>query len=119
MAKRENLKVVEWIEELDPGGGDATREGWNRAIGMVESREVAGLAVWALNRFSRSVKDALNALQRIEGAGVLPRPARVLEEHTRLLRLPLETIASKPASASSTSACSSRMRPRARCAKGR
>lgn len=69
VARREGLTVVEVIEELDASGGDATRPGWNRAIEMVERGEVAGIAVWNLSRFSRSVKDALTALERIEGSG--------------------------------------------------
>ena len=69
VARRESLEVVELIEELDASGGDASRPGWNRAIEMVERGEVGGIAVWNFARFSRSVKDALAALERIEGAG--------------------------------------------------
>jgi site-specific DNA recombinase len=69
VARREGLTVVETIEELDASGGDAKRPGWNRAIEMVERGEVAGIAVWNLARFSRSARDALNALARIEDAG--------------------------------------------------
>ena len=69
VARREGLEVVEVIEELDASGGDAKRPGWNRAIEMVESGRVGGIAVWNLSRFSRSVKDALLALERVEGAG--------------------------------------------------
>jgi site-specific DNA recombinase len=69
VARREGLEVVEVIEELDASGGNRMRPGWNRAIAMVVSGEVDGVAVWNLARFSRSVKDALDALERIEGAG--------------------------------------------------
>ena len=69
VARREGLEVAEVIEELDASGGDASRPGWNRAIEMVERGEVAGIAVWNFARFSRSVKDALAALERVEGAG--------------------------------------------------
>ncbi len=68
-ARREGLDVVEVIEELDASGGDASRPGWNRAIEMVESGEVSAIVVWNLSRFSRSVKDALGALDRIREAG--------------------------------------------------
>ena len=54
VARREGLEVVEVLEELDASGGDNTRPLWNRAIEMVESGEVAGIAVWNLSRFSRS-----------------------------------------------------------------
>jgi hypothetical protein len=69
VARREGLEVVDVIEELDASGGDAARPGWNRAIEMVERGEVGGIAVWNFARFSRSVKDALAALERVEGAG--------------------------------------------------
>jgi site-specific DNA recombinase len=69
VARREKLDVVEVIEELDASGGDRSRPGWNRAIEMVETGEVDGVAVWNLSRFSRSVRDALDALARIEDAG--------------------------------------------------
>jgi site-specific DNA recombinase len=69
VARREGLEVVEVIEELDASGGDAKRPGWNQAIEMVESGRVGGIAVWNLSRFSRSVKDALVAMERVEGAG--------------------------------------------------
>jgi DNA invertase Pin-like site-specific DNA recombinase len=69
LARREGLEIVETIEELDASGGDRARPGWNRALSMVERAEVAGVAVWNLSRFSRSVRDALDALGRIEDAG--------------------------------------------------
>ncbi|HEU0246993.1 MAG TPA: recombinase family protein [Gaiellaceae bacterium] len=69
VARREGLQVVEVVQELDASGGDASRPGWNRAIEMVERGEVAGICVWNFSRFSRSVRDAVNALGRIEAAG--------------------------------------------------
>jgi len=69
VARREGLTVVEVLEELDASGGDNKRPRWNQAIEMVERGEVGGIAVWNLARFSRSVRDALNALERIEAAG--------------------------------------------------
>ena len=69
VAGREVLRVVEVLEELDASGGDAARPLWNEAIRRVEAREVSGIVVWNLSRFSRSVQDALNALARIEAAG--------------------------------------------------
>ena len=69
LAKREGLKVVEIVEELDASGGDAGRPLWNRCLERIEAGEVRGLAVWNLSRFSRSLKDALNALERIESSG--------------------------------------------------
>lgn len=69
LAQRDGLKLFKVIEELDASGGDSSRPGWNEAIEAVESGKARGIAVWNLSRFSRSVKDALNALERIEAAG--------------------------------------------------
>jgi DNA invertase Pin-like site-specific DNA recombinase len=69
VASREGLDVVEILEELDASGGDRSRPLWNEAIAMVERGDVGGIVVWNLSRFSRSVKDALTALERIEKAG--------------------------------------------------
>jgi DNA invertase Pin-like site-specific DNA recombinase len=69
LAAREGFEVAEWLEELDASGGDASRPLWNRAIEMVERGDADGIAVWNLARFSRSVRDALNALDRVESAG--------------------------------------------------
>ena len=69
LAKREGLRVIEWFEELDASGGDASRPLWNKAIGRVEKGKTEGLAVWNLSRFSRSLKDAMMTLERIEAAG--------------------------------------------------
>lgn len=63
------MRVAEVLTELDKSGGNNTRPEWNRAIAMVESGQVHGVAVWNFARFSRSTKDALNALERIESAG--------------------------------------------------
>ncbi len=59
---------MEVIEELDASGGDAKRPGWNRALEMVESGEVRAVVVWNLARFTRSVRDFLEAWDRIEAA---------------------------------------------------
>ena len=69
MAAREGLEVVEVIEELDASGGDATRPGFERALSMVESGRVGGIAVWNLSRWTRSLPDGVATLARIEAAG--------------------------------------------------
>jgi site-specific DNA recombinase len=66
---RENLEVTDWVEEFDASGGDPTREGWQWAIAEVEGGRARGIVVWNLSRFSRSVKDALSAIERVESAG--------------------------------------------------
>ena len=69
VAEREGLQVVQWFEELDASGGDNARPKWNDAIRRVERGETQGIVCWNLSRFSRSVKDALTAIERIEAAG--------------------------------------------------
>lgn len=69
LAERKGLEIVEWIEESDASGGDASRPGWNRAMEIVEAGAGRAIAVWNLSRFSRSLRDFLNAVERIETAG--------------------------------------------------
>ncbi len=69
VAKRDGLTIVEYLEELDASGGDNKRPKWNEAIGRIECGEVQALVVWNLSRFSRSAKDGLAAIERIEAAG--------------------------------------------------
>jgi site-specific DNA recombinase len=69
VCQKEGLQVQEWIEELDKSGGDASRPGWNYLIEKVEQGKSKGIVCWNLSRFSRSTKDALSALERVEQAG--------------------------------------------------
>jgi DNA invertase Pin-like site-specific DNA recombinase len=69
VCEREGLTVQKWFEELDASGGDNTRPLWNEALDRVEAGITRGIVCWNLSRFSRSVKDALTAIDRIEGAG--------------------------------------------------
>ena len=69
VCQREGLTLVDVLEELDKSGGDANRPLWNQAIERVERGEVGALVVWNLDRFSRSVIDALAAIDRISAAG--------------------------------------------------
>jgi DNA invertase Pin-like site-specific DNA recombinase len=66
VCQRERLELVDVLEELDRSGGDAARPLWNQAIERVEQGEVAAIVVWNLDRFSRSLVDALEAIGRIE-----------------------------------------------------
>jgi site-specific DNA recombinase len=67
--ERSKLVLVDTYEELDASGGDNARPLWNRAIERVELGEAKGIVVWNLSRFSRSVVDALSAIDRIERVG--------------------------------------------------
>jgi DNA invertase Pin-like site-specific DNA recombinase len=62
-----DLVVLE--PELNGSGGSEDRRIFQEAITMVERGEVDGIAVAALDRFSRSVAGALREIKRIEAAG--------------------------------------------------
>lgn len=62
--------IVEWHEELDKTAkAKAHRPLFEKALSRIESGQSDGLVVAKLDRFSRSVRDAAIALQRIEDAG--------------------------------------------------
>jgi DNA invertase Pin-like site-specific DNA recombinase len=44
LAKREGLKVVDTLQELDASSGDSSRPLWNQAIQMVDSVRSKGLS---------------------------------------------------------------------------
>ena len=69
VCQRERLELVDVVEELDKGGGDAARPLWNECIERIERGEARALVVWNLSRFARSILDAKRAIDRIEGAG--------------------------------------------------
>lgn len=69
LAKARGHEIIEWIEDLDESGGKWERPGFQRVLQMVETGEADGIAVAKLDRFARSVKDALSAIERIEAAG--------------------------------------------------
>lgn len=68
-AQLRGYQVAEWIEDLDQSGAKADRPGWQRALTMVETREVDGIACAKLDRFARSVVDGREGLERIHAAG--------------------------------------------------
>jgi DNA invertase Pin-like site-specific DNA recombinase len=61
--------IAEWIEDLDQSGAKADRPGFVRVMELIESGAVDGVAVAKLDRFSRSVAQAADALRRIDAAG--------------------------------------------------
>jgi site-specific DNA recombinase len=69
LATARGHEVVEWIEDLDESGGKWERPGLQRALAMIESGEVDGVAVAKLDRFARSVVDGLRGIERITAAG--------------------------------------------------
>lgn len=68
LAKARGHDVTEWIEDLDESGGKWERPGFQRALEMVENGQVDGIAVAKLDRFARSLADALRAIERINQA---------------------------------------------------
>ena len=62
-------KIVKWHEDLDRSGASDDRPGFQLALERIESGQSDGIVVAKLDRFSRSVRDAAIALQRIEDAG--------------------------------------------------
>ncbi len=68
-ARNAGAEIVEWHEDLDESGGNASRPGFVRALERVEAGETEGIVVAKLDRFARSVLDARNALRRIDDAG--------------------------------------------------
>ena len=61
--------IVKWHEDLDQSGAKSNRPGFQDALDRIESGASDGIVVAKLDRFSRSVRDAAIALQRIEDAG--------------------------------------------------
>ncbi len=70
VCKKEGLQVQEWVQELDASARHGkNRPGWDYLIERVEQGQSKGIVCWNLSRFSRSTKDALAALERVEGSG--------------------------------------------------
>ena len=62
-------EVVAWFEDLDQSGSKASRPEFDRALEAVETKQADGLIVAKLDRFMRSLVDALDIIERIERAG--------------------------------------------------
>lgn len=62
-------KIVKWHEDLDQSGATDDRPGFQLALQRIDQGKTDGIVVAKLDRFSRSVRDAAIALQRIEDAG--------------------------------------------------
>ncbi len=69
VAKAGGHKIVRWFEDLDESGAKADRPGFQECLGLIESGELDGIVVAKLDRFSRSVADAADAMRRIDAAG--------------------------------------------------
>src|SRR3990172_5113097 len=69
LSRARGWEITEVIEDLDQPGSRYDRPGFQRALGMIEHDEADGLIVSRLDRFARSLVDALRAIERINPAG--------------------------------------------------
>lgn len=68
-AKQHGQQIVMLPAETDASGGDDSRPILLDAISRVESGELDGIAVWKLDRLTRSLSTSLKFLEQIEKAG--------------------------------------------------
>lgn len=66
-ASAQEHEVVAWFEDLDVSGGQVSRPEFDRALALVEAGGADGLIVAKLDRFMRSLPDALRVIEQIEG----------------------------------------------------
>jgi len=63
------LSLVEVVRELDESGGKMERPKLQRLIGEVEAGKLAGIVVWRIDRFARTLVGGLKTLDVIHRAG--------------------------------------------------
>jgi len=61
--------LVDWFEDLDQPGSKRDRPGFQAALEAVEAGAADGVIVARLDRFARSLSDAVQAIQRLNDAG--------------------------------------------------
>jgi site-specific DNA recombinase len=61
--------LVAWTEDLDQQGSKLERPGLQAALEMVEAGAADGVIVAKLDRFARSLVDAVSAIERLTVAG--------------------------------------------------
>jgi DNA invertase Pin-like site-specific DNA recombinase len=62
-------RIVRWFEDLDQSGAKSDRPGFQQCLTLIEAGELDGMVVAKLDRFSRSIANAVDALRRIDAAG--------------------------------------------------
>jgi DNA invertase Pin-like site-specific DNA recombinase len=62
-------RIVRWFEDLDQSGVKSDRPGFQQCLSLIEDGELDGMVVAKLDRFSRSIANAVDALRRIDAAG--------------------------------------------------
>ncbi len=68
-AKANDLKILEWWEEIDASGAKHDRPLFQQALERCERGETGGIVVAKLDRFARSAIDALESIKRLNDAG--------------------------------------------------
>jgi DNA invertase Pin-like site-specific DNA recombinase len=68
-ARAHGHEVVEWFKDIDESGAKASRPEFDEALALVETKDADGLIVAKLDRFMRSLVDALKIIGRIDQAG--------------------------------------------------
>jgi len=68
-AKLRDVEIAEWHTDLDESGAKKKRPELMRALSRVEDGATGGIVVAKLDRFARSLRHALEAIQRIHDAG--------------------------------------------------
>src|SRR4051812_46465117 len=68
-ADYEGVTIAAFYEDLDKSGGTLIRPGLQAILNRIESRQTKGIVVAKLDRLSRSVKDGLELIERIERLG--------------------------------------------------
>jgi site-specific DNA recombinase len=61
--------IIDTITDLDESGGKIDRRGFQSALARCEAGEAKGIIVAKLDRFARSLADAVASIQRLERAG--------------------------------------------------
>jgi DNA invertase Pin-like site-specific DNA recombinase len=68
-AKAHGHTVIVTISDLDESGGKLNRPGFQDALARCEAGDAQGIIVAKLDRFARSLADAVASIQRLERAG--------------------------------------------------
>jgi DNA invertase Pin-like site-specific DNA recombinase len=69
-AKAHDAEIIHWEQDLDVSGGKLERPGLDRIMNRIRSGETGGIAIAALDRFSRAgVGDALALIAEIKDHG--------------------------------------------------
>jgi DNA invertase Pin-like site-specific DNA recombinase len=68
MAAARGDTVVDWEQDLDQPGSKLARPGFQAALEAVESGVADGVIVAKLDRFGRSLRDALESIERLQAA---------------------------------------------------